>query len=141
MQRRSYFSVIIVVASTFFIASFTNAQESAEADERPQLEELMIQRRDVLLQLVKTLEMKFSQGLCRVDSVVAARAQLLDAELELATTKDARLKILHKQIKNLRELEDSLKIRHQAGQVPSDTLLSARAARLKAEIALARENE
>ena len=101
----------------------------------------MIQRRDVLLQLVKQLEKKFSQGHCKVDSVVAARGQLLDAELELATTKDKRLEILQKRIKNLRELEDSLNILHQAGKTTLDTLLSARAARLKAEIELVRENE
>ena len=139
MKTRSYLALVVIVALAFFIGSATKAQEGTKTDESTQLTELLGKRLDVLLQLVETLEYKFSQGRCKVDSVVAVREQLLDAELQLTTHKTKRLEILQKRIDNMRQLEDSMKTRHQTGNTTLETLLVATAARLKAEIDFVRE--
>ena len=141
MQTRSCVAVVVLVSTAFCLGSSTNGQEGAEAGEAIQLTKLLGQRRDVLLQLVEALEHQFSQGLCQVDSVVAAREQFLDAELQLASGKTERLEILQKKVDNMRELEDFMKIRHQDGRTTLENVLSATAARLQAEIDLVREKQ
>ena len=116
MQTRSNLACITIVATAFIIGSFTNAQEATESDSRTELTELLIERRDVLKKRVDVLEQKLSQGLLKVDSVVAAREQHLGAELQLVTTQQHRLEIYQKRIYNMRKLEDGVKIRQQAGQ-------------------------
>lgn len=141
MQTRFSFAVMILVGATFVNGSFTQAQESAEPASRTELKELLTKRRDVLRQLVKAMEEKRSIGVLQVDSVVAAREQLLNADLQLATTQKQRLEIYQERIDNMQVLEDSLKVRHQAVGAPVESLLAATAARLQAEIDLAREKE
>ena len=138
MQSRLPFAVIALVASVFVIGSYTNAHQSQE-ETSTELKDLLTKRRDVLQHLVDTYEKKLSQGRTQVDPVVAAREQLLDAKLQLATSKKQRLEICQKRIDNMWRLETAMKLRSEAGQTTLESLLLARAGRLQAEIDLARE--
>ena len=69
-----------------------------------------------------------------VDRVVAAENDLLDAELQLASSKQERVKLCQKRIENLRFLEKILTQRFAQGGSSMEDRLVATAARLQAEI-------
>ena len=82
---------------------------------------------------------QFRHGIGTHDAVIRASNQLLDAELELAQTREERIGIHKQRVRNLKELEEYARQRQRAAQVSVDKVLEARAARLGAEIELLRE--
>jgi outer membrane protein TolC len=97
------------------------------------------ERRETLRQLVKAAEQHYRSGNTTLPSVIRASNLLLEAELEAAKTKAERIALYEKMVENLRELEKVAEAGYKAGVRPMDDVLEARAARLKAEIQLARE--
>ena len=139
MQARSLLYLIVVLSIACVAGSFTIAQQATESDSHAALNELLTKRRDTLKQRVDVLEQMHADGSLSLTAVLAGRDQLLDAELQLAKTKEQRLTLYQKRLDNMRALEDMVKKRYEAGQITLDSTLSARAARLQAEIDLLRE--
>jgi outer membrane protein TolC len=81
----------------------------------------------------------YTAGSVSLTTILAGRDQLLDAELQLAKTKEQRLTLYQERLDNMRALEDAVKKRYEAGQSTLESKLSATAARLQAEIDLLRE--
>ena len=139
MKLRSSIALIVILSTVSVADSFAFAQQETESDSSVVLNELLTERRDTLAKRLATLETKSAQGQLKIDAVIAARDQLLDAELQLAKTKEQRLAIFQKRIDNMRELEDSVKLQNENGLATPESLLAATAARLQAEIDLVRE--
>ena len=132
---------IVCCASALVAGSAARAQQANESDSRSELTRLLTKRRDTLQMRVELLEQRLAQSDAMIDSVVTARNQLLDANLQLATTKNQRLDILRKRIENMRGLEDATKQRHEDGKTTMVSVLAVTAGRLQAEIDLAREKQ
>ena len=132
---------IVCCAIALVAGSAARAQQASKSDARSELTRLLTQRRDTLQMRVELLEQRLAQSEATIDSVVTARNQLLDANLQLATTKKQRLEILRKRIDNMRELEDAMKQRHEDGKTTMVSVLAVTAGRLQAEIDLAREKQ
>ena len=71
--------------------------------------------------------------------MIDARNAVLDAELELASTRKERVELYRKRVESLRELEEIASERHKHAIISIEELLLATAARLQAEIDLFRE--
>ena len=114
------------------------ASKQGEASE--QLESLLKERRDTLRQLVETLEGQWRAGLTDGQlPILHARNELLDAELDLAKTREERIAAREKMVANLKVIEKAAEMQQRMGTTTPDTLLRAKAARLKAEAQLLRE--
>jgi hypothetical protein len=102
---------------------------------------LLTKRRDILLQRVKSvaLHLQFGEGYIRTDTLPTAFNQLLDAELQLAKTKEQRLIPYKRRLDNMRMLEHEYKIKNEDGILARHDVLWATALRLQAEIDLHRE--
>jgi outer membrane protein TolC len=71
--------------------------------------------------------------------IVKAIQLLLEAEVELAETRAERIAVHEKILANLCQVEKAAQMRCSAGRAPIAESLEAKAARLKAEIQLKRE--
>ena len=110
-------------------------------DSSAKIHALLEARRDVLKQRSEAVETQMKHGLLNdFGSLIAARNDLLGAELALASTKDERIALLKKHVANCLEYEKFNQGRFEAGRGATQVdVLSSTAARLEAEIALARE--
>jgi hypothetical protein len=105
-----------------------------------QLEALLKERRDTLRQMVENLEVGQRSGTGITElSVLHARNELLDAELDLAKTREERVAVREKMVANLKVIEKAAEMQYRMGTTTPETLLRAKAARLKAEAQLLRE--
>lgn len=139
MQTRSFIALIAILLISCVAGSFTNAQQTKNSDSNATIKELLTQRRDTLAERVKVLKRQHTAGTMTVDSFLSARDQLLDAELELATGTEQRLKLYRERLNNMRKLEDAVKQRFEVGAGTLESTLSTTAARLQAKIDLLRE--
>jgi len=102
----------------------------------------MAERRDALQKIVEVFKSKYDRGMVKIDTVYRAQNDLLNAELDLATTKGDRVAIMKKQLENFQSMESRAlelqKIGAQGGEV--EVVLTATAARLQAEIQWLRES-
>lgn len=105
------------------------------------VQDLLVERRDTLKTLVEHVKAQYRAGDATYDSVVAATNSLLEAQLDLATTKTERIEIRKSMVENLRAVEQRLESRRESGLPSWDEYLRAKAARLLAEIRLARETD
>jgi hypothetical protein len=130
--------IAVVVAVTYAAAPPKTTSDEASK----QVASLLNERRDALQELVKIREGQFqsrSPGFS-FEALLHAKDQLADAEAEMATTRTDRIAAYEKKVENLRWGESLIaqRVKSGIGATPDD-LLQARAARLKAEIQLARE--
>jgi hypothetical protein len=90
---------------------------------------------------VDAVESRYKIGTSPLPHLVSARIDLLDAELDFATTRDERVEILKRKVEILREKESFVKEGQKAGSPGSslEDAILATAERLRAEIALVRE--
>ena len=140
MTSRLICASIVAVVSFAGLAisgSFTSQNDDASLDKR--IHTLLVERRDTLRQRSAALDERFTQGRVVFESVLFARNDLLDAELELASSKAERIAAHEKRLDNYRELEKLMMARHAVGASTTEDGLMAKAARLRAEIELLRE--
>ena len=138
MQARWLPYLIVVLSIACVAGSFTVAQQATESDSHAALNELLTKRRDTLKTRVEVLEQMHANGRLNLTTVLAGRDQLLDAELQLSKTKEQRLTLYQMRIENMRAIEDTVKRRYENGRSSLESVLSATAARLQAEIDLLR---
>jgi hypothetical protein len=114
---------------------------SVEAGEQPdaKLRTLMKERLTTLREVETHLERAYREGQVPVDQFLHASAATLEAELELAESKDDRLSILQKGVELAKKSESFAAAAAKAGVAPPHELLKAKANRLAAEIAVEKE--
>lgn len=113
-----------------------DSSTAAPAIEDSELRALLEARRDVLKQAVEILNTSFRQGITSPNAVIAANVALLEAELELAKSKEERLLVLQQLLEHHKQLEQQTEKMFEATLGRREDCLAAKAARLKAEIAL-----
>ena len=113
--------------------------QDAEKNARTKLDELLVERRDTLLERIKAVEEKYRAGKAGVEVVISARDDLLDSELPLVSSKQARIEVFEKRLENFRELEEVMKRGVDSGVAEFDDMLLTKAERLRAEIDLLKE--
>ena len=139
LRTLTVFALISVALATV-VANGTAQSAKVDTDNgSSQIQTLLKERRDTLHELVLAVKEQFRHGIGTHDAVIRASNQLLDAELELAQTREERIGIHKQRVRNLKELEEYARQRQRAAQVSVDKVLEARAARLGAEIELLRE--
>lgn len=117
----------------------TNAQQETPSLSDTKMRNLIIGKRDVLQQRLDYLTASYKRGDEPYDSVLQAHELLLQAELELATTRESRLEIFTRRVENYQRMEDWLTRRFELGQTTADRRLLATAQRMQAEIDRIRE--
>lgn len=104
--------------------------------EDPELRALREARRDVLKEAVEILGVRFREGGSSPNAFIAANVALLEAELELAGSKEERVHVLQQLLEQHKELEQRMEEMSDLGVGRPEDYLTAKAARLKAEIEL-----
>lgn len=112
------------------------AKEKVIAKLLTEMKALQKDRRDTLAELAKAGEQRFHNGQATLASAMQASYRQFDAALEFASTKEERVASYESLIENLRQLEKDAESIHRDKAGPTDDVLEAKAARLKAEIDL-----
>ena len=146
-MKRTVFSIAGLVGLGALIgltvaAGFAEPTAGVRGADAEKITALRKERRDALLEASNAAEQNYDVG--RTDYATARRlkAELLDAELDLATDHAARVAVRKRFVEQLRELEQSIAAKAAAGLVGGGkaVLFESKAARLKAEIDLALES-
>lgn len=133
---------ILAFGLVLFFPSFCFAQNKPGQTPKSntgKLRELLAERRETLYHLANFAFNRFQNGQGDLQSVCEAQILAMEGDLEMARDSKTRLAIHEKQVKVFRNLEEMVKVRVQAGQAGQEEILAAKAARLKAEIDLVRE--
>jgi hypothetical protein len=137
IRRLSLVLGLAVISATCIVA----AQPAQKADAE-KIKRLMLERRDTLLKIVETFRSRYERGTMKIDAVYRAQSDLLNAELDLAKTREERLAALNSQLANCQAIEaralELQKVGALGGEV--EFVLTATAARLQAEIQILRES-
>jgi len=118
-------------------------EKSLNPQDPKNLNEALIERRDVARKLVEAAKKEYDVGISKLEAVLLAQNVLLEAELALAKTKAERIEILKQRLKNLRQLEQEVATKYQIGSHGGSraNFLSAYVARLTGVVELLREQE
>jgi outer membrane protein TolC len=142
-MNRIALSVVLVglgaVAGLFVSSGLAEPPTVVRGPDAEKLTALREERRDVLRQAVKESEEAYRHGVIPYASIPRITVNLLNAELDLASDRAARVAIRERAVDQFREIEKTVAERHNAGQADSMDLLEAKAARLQAEIDVLRE--
>jgi hypothetical protein len=137
-------AVVLAIAMLFAVACFAVRFPALGQDSdssRTKLVSLLKERRDVLQTHVEVVEALFKIAKSTPEAVIAARDALLDAEYDMATSKDQRIEVLKRKVVIAKELESIMQQRKGDAKVTEAEVLMARAHRLEADIKLLREQE
>ena len=138
----------IAVLSFLFIAASlgvmlcsrtAESQEEGQTSPESRINRLLIERRDILRELLDAVKLRYESGETSVNSVFHAQNVLIEADLELAQTDIERMGIHDMRVKNLRNFENALEQQHSQGEATVEQLLASKAARMQAEIEFLRE--
>ena len=143
MTRHLGRALIVTGISLGVCLSMVAASQDQQTSNASKLRDLLTQRRDTLKRRFEFIEVRFKErgtaGNVTLAEYVAARDQLLMAELELAEQKPQRLELLKQRIENFRSLEVLAQARFRQGTASKDEEWLAKANRLQAEIDYIRE--
>ena len=117
----------------------TSKSPPTQAPEPEELRALLIQRKDVLQQILVTVRRQYDAGVSTPTEVRRATMALLEADLDLCKTDGDRIRVHEKLVELMRSEENQIEARVNVGSATSSELAKARAARLDAEIRLLRE--
>lgn len=102
--------------------------------------DLQAERIKTLGDVVKALERMYRTGVVDLQRLLAGRSELIEARLELATTKAERLALLKEHLDLAKRDEEVAQARLRDGSGSEVDYLQARATRLQREVSLLREN-
>jgi outer membrane protein TolC len=142
-MNRIALSVVLVglgaVAGLFVSSGLAEPTTVVRGPDAEKLTALRKERRDVLRQAVKESEEAYRHGVIPYTSIPRITVNLLNAELDLASDRAARIAIRERAVDQFREIEKAVAERVEAAVADRTDLLEARAVRLQAEIDLLRE--
>src|SRR5262249_30630419 len=98
------------------------------------VKQLQRDRRDVLKKALAAREKEFDAGRGTLDTVIELSEKLLQAELDVATRKEQRLDAHTFHFDLMKKVEERIKAAHEAGRGTEADSLTAKAARLDAEV-------
>ena len=136
-----------IVGMTVFAAvamvPFLGGQEEPQKNDnnRKKIRALREQRCEIFKERLEIAEKLFEQGAASSQKLGNARMEYAYARLELAETREQRIKILLENFRQLQKLEASVFDLHEAGVVSVNELKMVTADRLKAEIELLEARE
>ncbi len=139
MQIRMYFAAGVLILVAAVSVTWTKAQPPVEPAAATRLNALLKERCKVLQSRVDFLEQSRENGSTDLPTVIEARDELLNAELQMATVPQQRMVIHRQRVDNLQTLEEFTKLRFENGECTHAEILEATAARLQAEIDMLRE--
>jgi hypothetical protein len=102
---------------------------------------MQIERRDVLKTRVEVYEKLVAIARSSPEELAAARNDLFDAELDLATTADQRAAVLQQKLENAKLLEELAQARKHSGRGNEADVLLAKSNRLTIEIQIGRNGK
>ncbi|HEV3120829.1 MAG TPA: RNA polymerase sigma factor [Isosphaeraceae bacterium] len=114
-----------------------------QVDARPRtgetLRALLVEKRDLLRQLVETSRRLFEGGELALEEMLRAKPALLEAELKLAETRRDRLAILEAMLGEAKQLEEVIRQRWERGEMTQTAVVNSKIFRLDAQIRLEEE--
>jgi hypothetical protein len=134
MKRLSCFVFVLLVFIAWLASPDTDAQQTDQIQNDKELQQLLSQRRGVLKERFDIIKAGHDDGRHSYKRVISAQDMLLNAELELASTKADRIEIYRKRIENFRFLEELATARVKKALATADEKLLATANRIQAEI-------
>lgn len=139
MSRRICMFLLASLCIIWSVTTYSGAAQTEDANVGNKISELKKERLDVFRQLLAAAKSSFEHGEMPIEQVISAQDDLFKAELELASTKSERIELCKKRLDNLRKLESVTAQRFSSGTGKIQAKLSAKAARLQAEIDCLRE--
>ncbi|WP_413432739.1 hypothetical protein [Crateriforma spongiae] len=148
MHLRMILSILIVTTVGLFVIQHSDADnQSSDRETRidstddmdPVIRKLLTERRDTFKSLVEIVNESYLVGRAEHRQLIQVQNDLLQAELDLATTRSERLKLYQQLVDNLQAYEKLLEARFANGTTQQTDVLSTKADRLKAEVALRRQ--
>ena len=134
---------VVIVALTIKLghSGAAEAPEVKSAAQQKSVADLQQERLAVLEQLVKYATNDYQSARGDFEKVLQAQQQLLEAKLELAEDHASRVKALTESVELATQSQQIAEARKQAGRGTETDVLQCKANRLKAEIALQREQQ
>lgn len=133
-----FFAVAVLFGTVSFAARYSlSAQESKKSKVTVLLEE----RREALKTRLEVIEKLVSVNKSTPEALIAAREDLLNAEIEMATNTSGRVAALEQKVENARRLEEVMQQRKHEAKATEAEVLLAKAARLGVEVELLREKD
>lgn len=144
MNRSEFLIVGLVGLGTVIGLSIPLGHAQSPAAVRaPSAEKLVVlrkQRREALVEAVRTAEDGYRHGERDYASIARINVELLNADLDLAQDRAGRISVRERVVKQLTEIERLAAQRVENAAASRTDLLEAKAARLKAEIDLLLES-
>lgn len=131
-------AALAVTAAFLTTASFTQGAPGPQANNQS-VQKLLEERLSVLEQLVKVEVEAYRRDEVQFDSVADANRHLIEAQLELATGREERIRLWESFLKLMAETHKMAEASHRAGRGSLGDVLKSKAMRLKAEAELMRE--
>ncbi|TWT65697.1 TolC family protein [Crateriforma conspicua] len=144
MHLRMILSILVAITAGLLVIQHSDADnqpsnhEANSNDMDPVIRKLLTERRDTYKSLVEIVNESYLVGRAEHRQLIQVQNDLLQAELDLATTRSERLKIHQQLVDNLQAYEKLLEARFANGTTQQTDVLSTKADRLKAEVALRR---
>lgn len=132
MARLSFFSLGAAILMLVL------QQPNGLADEA-KIAKLLENRRDVLRRVVQLHEMAYRNGAGTLGELIAAKRELVEAELEFCKMADERIELRKAVVKFAKDYEAMAKKRFEVGDMQEVEVLRATTMRLRAEVELLRE--
>ena len=135
---------LLVLFAFLFVIVLASAQSTtSKAKNQSKISALRNQRRDVLKERLKAVQAAFEVGQRDISELLAARVDLVEAELQCTSVKSERIDLCKRHVAAVQQIEAQVKLLRDAGRRGGeiDKYLVAKAARLAAEIALLEEQQ
>lgn len=128
--------------SLFLLSSCGESSSTGGRPEpSPEIKALQEQRIETFREMVAMAEAKFADGQGSSSNLLEAQRKLLVAQLDADSDPAERTQLREEIVENLMQFEVQVEAEILSGGAPHSNLLEVRAARLQAEIELARERE
>ncbi|MGN6135809.1 MAG: hypothetical protein ACTHOU_15080 [Aureliella sp.] len=131
--------LVLIVSLGLWTRQAVHGQNAGDAATK--LKVLLQERCDILQRRVDTVQALVASGRAGPETVVAARGDLLDAQLALATDKAQKIEVLERKVDNAKQYEQLKQKGFEAAQSGYPEALLATAQRLEAEIELLRQQQ
>lgn len=133
-------ALIVVVIATVLAVSAARSQEAGKnpADASAKIKELQKERVGVLRDLAEVSTPLLQRGTYTLDEACEAKSLLLNAEIEIAETDAARIKLYEEFVESMNLYEEIARTRKAAARGTEADVIKVKARRLEAQIAMER---
>ena len=138
MVTISLITMLILLGVLFATAVIGKDAPDKSVEER--IAELQAERIETLKGAIRDYEVMYRSGSVGMERLIAARSNLIEARLELASTNAERLALLKEHFDLAKHGEEVAERRFKDGSASHVDYLQAKATRLQREIALLRGN-